>query len=433
MEGNGLRERVHDQMARVRAELTRLVSLRCVADAPEHPADAPEHPADTAAAQRLDCAEAAQWVLEAFAETGMRDLRLLPTHVGGQAVYGQRPGPAGAPTVLLYAHHCKGNIMMHLTALRALGDKVPVSLKLIVDGAPELRTDGLAAVMAADPDLLRADAILICDAGNVAVGVPAVTTSLRGVANVVVTASALSDPVHSGRFGGPTPDALAALIQMLATLRDAKGNTTVRGLYSSQKWTGAEYRGERLRHDAQVLEGVQLLGDGTPADMVWARPAVTILGIDCPAVDGSTAAIQPTARARINLRVPPGMDQSKAQDALVHHLEAVAPWAVRVECEREPLGAPFRAATDGPAYSALGEAMHEAYGRQLSTEGQGGSLPLCNALADAYPSAEIIVMGVQEPLSLAHAGNESVDPGEIENMALSEALFLHRYAVAFVS
>jgi acetylornithine deacetylase/succinyl-diaminopimelate desuccinylase-like protein len=353
VEGNGLRERVHDQMARVRADLTRLVSLRCAADALQRPAD-------TAAAQRLDCAKAAQWVLEAFAETGMRDLRLLPTHAGGQAVYGQRPGPAGAPTVLLHAHPCRGNIMMHLTALRALGDKVPVSLKLIVDGAPQLRADGLtavmAAVMAADPDLLRADAILICDAGNVAVGVPAVTTSLRGVANVVVTASALSAPVHSGRFGGPTPDALAALIQMLATLRDVKGNTTVRGLYSGQKWTGAEYRGERLRHDAQVLEGVQLLGDGTPADMVWARPAVTILGIDCPAVDGSTAAIQPTARARINLRVPPGMDQSKAQNALVHHLEAVAPWAVRVECEREPLGAPFRAVTDGPAYSALGEA-----------------------------------------------------------------------------
>lgn len=446
VEGNGLRERVHDQMSRVWAELAELVSLRSVADA----------------RRSGECAKAARWVLDAFVDAGLPEVRLEPTADGGQAVYGHRAGPAGTPTVLLHAHYDvrspldeaawlsppfelterdgrwygrgaadgKGNILMHLTALRALGDKLPVSVKLIVDGAGERGSGGLAAFVAANPEQLRADAIVVCEAGNVAVGVPGVTTSLRGMANVVVTVSALVRPVPSGRYGGPTPDALAALIQMLATLRDSKGNTTVRGLYSGQKWTGVAYHEQRLRHDAQVLDGVDLLGDGTVADMVWARPAVTVLGIDVPAVPGSTGAIQPTARARINLRVPPGMDPVRAQDALVHHLETVAPWGVRVGCDREPPGAPFRARTDGPAYSALSEAMHEAYGKQLSTEGQGGSIPLCNALAGAYPDAEIILIGVQEPLSLTHAANESVDPSEIEHMALSQALFLQRYAMA---
>ena len=72
--------------------------------------------------------------------------------------------------------------------------------------------------------------------------------------------------------------------------------------------------------------------------------------------------------------------------------------------------------------------MRDAYGRDLVTQGQGGSIPLCNVFAETYPDAEIMLIGVEEPLCLIHAPNESVDPTEIENMALVEALFLQRYA-----
>jgi len=78
----------------------------------------------------------------------------------------------------------------------------------------------------------------------------------------------------------------------------------------------------------------------------------------------------------------------------------------------------------------LAEAMDEAYGRPMVTLGQGGSIPLCNVFAEVYPEAEVVLMGVEEPLALIHAPNESVDPGEIANMALAEALFLQRYATA---
>jgi acetylornithine deacetylase/succinyl-diaminopimelate desuccinylase-like protein len=153
-----------------------------------------------------------------------------------------------------------------------------------------------------------------------------------------------------------------------------------------------------------------------------------VLGIDCPPVVGSAAAIQPHARARLNLRIPPGMDPVKAQDALIAHLQAAAPWGVQVAVEREASGAPFQARTGGPAYAALAAAMEEAYGRPMTTLGQGGSIPLCNVFADTYPDAEIIMIGVEEPLALIHAPNESVDPNELASMALAEALFLRRHA-----
>ena len=170
-----------------------------------------------------------------------------------------------------------------------------------------------------------------------------------------------------------------------------------------------------------------LLGDGTVSDMFWARPAVTVLGIDCPPVVGSAAAIVPRAAARLNLRIPPGLPAEEAQEALPAHLHRAAPWGVRVNVEVEATGRPS-AHTDGPAYRALGTAMHEAYDTPMASLGQGGSIPLCNVFTDTYPDAEIILMGVEEPPALIHAPNESVHPQEIADMALTEALFLQRYA-----
>ena len=91
--------------------------------------------------------------------------------------------------------------------------------------------------------------------------------------------------------------------------------------------------------------------------MLWARPAATVLGIDCPPVVGSSAAIQPEARARINLRVPPGMDAEKAQTALIEHLKAVAPWNVQLEFEREAEGEPFGGLGRGAGVRGVGRAM----------------------------------------------------------------------------
>ena len=442
-----LAQRVADLMPRVRTELAELVAIPSVADPRQFP---PE-----------ECARAAQWVVDAFAEVGFGDLAQHETADGSMAVVGSRPGPdPDAPTVLLYAHYdvqppldddawrtppfeltevdgrwygrgaadCKGNILMHLTALRALGDDVPVNLKLVVEGSEEQGTGGLEDFVPKNADLLRADAVLVCDTGNAAVGEPAVTVSLRGMVNVVVHVVANSTELHSGMFGGPSPDALAALVHVLGSLRDADGNTTVQGLDNTQTWSGAPYDPDAFRSDAKLPDGEALLGSGTVSDMLWARPALTILGIDCPPVVGSTAAIVPRASARLNLRIPPGTTPEQAETALRAHLEGAAPWGVSVSVETEATGSPFRAATDGPAYDAMRAAMQEAYGREMVLLGQGGSIPLCNVFTETYPGVELLLMGVEEPLALIHAPNESVDPGEIQRVALSEALFLQRYA-----
>lgn len=444
-----LAETVAALQSRARAELTELVAFASVADEAQFP--------------RSECEAAADWVVRALGAEGFTDVALLDTPDGTQSVYGFLPGPAGAPTVLLYAHYdvqppldeaawlsppfelterdgrwygrgaadCKGGLIMHLTAIRALKEHggVPVNLKVIVEGSEEQGTGGLERYAEQHPELLAADAIVIGDAGNFRVGLPTVTATLRGMTLVRVQVDTLAGNLHSGQFGGAAPDALAALIRVLDSLRAEDGTTVVDGLPSDASWEGLQYPEEDFRKDAKVLDGVGLIGSGTVADRLWARPAVTVLGIDCPPVVGATPAVHAGARALVSLRVPPGTCAAEATKLLTAHLESAAPWGARVAVEQVGQGQAFRADTASPAYASMAEAMRVAYpGQEMQISGMGGSIPLCNTLDALYPEAEILLIGLSEPEARIHAVNESVSPEELERLSLAEALFLTHYA-----
>ncbi|MFM9370978.1 dipeptidase [Streptomyces sp. Da 82-17] len=436
-------------MPQARAELAELVAFKSVADFTQFP--------------KSESEAAANWVADALRAEGFVDVALLDTPDGTQSVYGFLPGPEGAPTVLLYAHYdvqppldeagwatppfelverdgrwygrgaadCKGGVIMHLLALRALkaNGGVPVNVKFIAEGSEEQGTGGLERYAEAHPELLKSDSIVIGDSGNFRVGLPTVTSTLRGMTLVRVEVDTLEGNLHSGQFGGAAPDALAALVRVLDSLRAEDGSTTVDGLDGDQSWAGLQYPEEEFRKDAKVLDGVELIGGGTVADRIWARPAVTVLGIDCPPVVGATPSVQASARALISLRVPPGADAAEATKLLRAHLESRTPWGARVRTEQIGQGQPFRADTESPAYAAMAEAMRLAYpGEEMQYAGQGGSIPLCNTLSSLYPDAEILLIGLSEPQAQIHAVNESVSPEELERLSVTEALFLQKYA-----
>ncbi|MGW2479761.1 M20/M25/M40 family metallo-hydrolase [Streptomyces sp. NPDC001571] len=449
MTAHPIAETIAALMPRAKAELTELVAFQSVAD--------------EAVAPRSECEAAANWVAEALRTEGFQDVALLDTPDCSQSVYGLLPGPEGAPTVLLYAHYdvqpkldesawltppfelterdgrwygrgaadCKGGFIMHLLALRALkaGGGVPVTVKVIVEGSEEQGTGGLEQYAEAHPELLTADAIVIGDTGNFRVGLPTVTATLRGMTMIRVRIDTLEGNLHSGQFGGAAPDALAALIRVLDSLRDEHGQTVIEGLPSDSAWDGLQYPEGEFRQDAKVLDGVALPGTGTVADRIWARPAVTVVGIDCHPVAGATPSIPATARAQVSLRVPPGQDAAEATKLLYAHIEKHVPWNARVSFEQVGQGQPFRADINSPAYTSMAEAMAVAYpGEEMQSSGMGGSIPLCNTLAALYPQAEILLIGLSEPEAQIHAVNESVSPEELERLSVAEAHFLVNYA-----
>ncbi|WP_371649303.1 dipeptidase [Streptomyces mirabilis] len=451
MSSNPVAETVASLMPGAQVELAELVAFKSVADFDQYP--------------RSESEGAANWIAGALRAEGFQDVALLDTPDGTQSVYGFLPGPEGAKTVLLYAHYdvqppldeaawttppfelteragrwygrgaadCKGGFIMHLLALRALkaNGGVPVGVKVIVEGSEEQGTGGLERYAEQHPELLTADTIVIGDVGNFRLGLPTVTSTLRGMTLVRVQIDTLEGNLHSGQFGGAAPDALGALIRVLDSLRAEDGSTTIDGLTGDARWEGLQYEEEAFRKDAKVLDGVELIGSGTVADRIWARPAVTVLGIDCPPVVGATPSVQAGARALVSLRVPPGVDAVEATKLLQAHLEARTPWGARVRTEQIGQGQPFRADTSSPAYTAMAEAMAVAYpGEEMQSAGQGGSIPLCNTLASLYPHAEILLIGLSEPQAQIHAVNESVSPDELERLSVTEALFLQKYAAS---
>ncbi|WP_121715179.1 dipeptidase [Streptomyces sp. E5N91] len=451
MSSNPVAETVASLMPRAKEELAALVAFKSVADFDQFP--------------RSESEGAANWIAAALRTEGFQDVALLDTPDGTQSVYGYLPGPEGAKTVLLYAHYdvqppldeagwatapfelterdgrwygrgaadCKGGVLMHLLALRALkaNGGVPVHVKVIAEGSEEQGTGGLERYAEAHPELLAADTIVIGDAGNFRVGLPTVTSTLRGMTLLRVKVDTLEGNLHSGQFGGAAPDALAALIRVLDSLRAEDGSTTVDGLAADDTWEGLAYDEEQFRRDARVLDGVELIGSGSVADRIWARPAVTVLGIDCPPVVGATPSVQAGARALVSLRVPPGVDAAEATKLLQAHLETRTPWGARVAVEQIGQGQAFRADTTSPAYQAMADAMAVAYpGEEMQYAGQGGSIPLCNTLASLYPQAEILLIGLSEPEAQIHAVNESVSPEELERLSVAEAHFLRNYAAS---
>ena len=435
-------------MPRGRDDLARLVALRSVANPAIEPAS--------------ECAASAALVASLFTEVGIDGVEQVEAADGSIAVVGRSPGPAGSPCALLYSHHdvvpagdpaswstppwelterdgrwfgrgsadCKGNLVATLLALRAVRAVLgqwPLEVAVVCEGSEEQSSGGMEALARARPELVRCDAFVLADTGNVQLGLPTLTTSLRGTGSVMMTVRTMAHPAHSGMYGGAAPDALQALLTALASLRDADGETTIDGLGHDGTWDGAEFDESRFARDAAVVEGVVPLAGGRGgagiADRLWARPAATVLAIDCPPVSQVTAAVQGEARAVVNLRVPAGTDPRAAQDLLVAHLRAHTPYG-QVEIRSVSLGQGFRARTDGPAYAAMSRAMERAFGTPVVTAGQGGSIPLATALAEIVPAAEVMLLGVEEPASRIHGPDESVHPDELRRTALAQALFL---------
>jgi len=415
----------------------------------------PSVSADPAAAAHVR--SSATEVAALLREAGVPEVDVLAAEDGQPAVVGRRPGPPGAPTVLLYAHHDvqpagvgwdsdafepvrrgerlygrgaaddKAGVAVHLAAVRAHGSELPVGVTVLVEGEEEIGSPTISRFLARYADRVRADVVVLADSENLTVDVPALTTSLRGGANLVVEVRTLRHGVHSGMYGGAVPDALTALCRLLATLHDERGDVAVAGLARGGA-APVDLSEEQLRADSGLLDGVALTGTGSLAQRLWARPAIAVIGIDAPAVDAAANMLVPAARAKVSLRVAPGDDAARACAALAAHLETHAPWGARVTVAPARTIAPFSVRTGGAAYRAAHAALAEAWRRPAVDIGVGGSIAFVTAYAQLVPDAEILITGVEDPDTRAHGANEGLHLALFERACLAEALLLRNLA-----
>jgi acetylornithine deacetylase/succinyl-diaminopimelate desuccinylase-like protein len=323
----------------------------------------------------------------------------------------------------------KAGVLMHLAVLRAFGGRPPVGVVLFLEGEEEIGSPTLPALLAEHRELLRSDVIVIADSANASVDVPAFTTSLRGLVDVLVEVRALERPVHSGMFGGAVPDALTALCRLLATLHDEAGEVAVVGLHSSTSEV-PDLDPAVFRSEAGLLDGVDLIGSGTLPERLWHKPAIAVLGMDAPATPEASNVLLPRARAKVSLRLAPGQDEHAALKSLSDHLAAHAVWGTQVEVTPGSVGGAFALEATGAAYEVARSAFEEAYGNAPVEAGIGGSIPFIAEFARTYPGATVLVTGVGDPASRWHGIDESLHLGMWERACIAEALLLERLAPA---
>lgn len=430
---------VRDVLPSVRADLEDLVRIESVWADPD---------------RRPEVQRSAEAVSKLLSEAGFDDVRIV-AEGGAPAVIARHPAPPGAPTVLLYAHHDvqpegdrkqwqsppfepterdgrlygrgtaddKAGIATHLAAFRAHGGRPPVGVTVFVEGEEESGSPSLSRLLSAHHDLLAADVIVIADSDNWSTEIPSLTVSLRGLADCVVEVATLDHGLHSGMWGGVVPDALSVLVRLLAGLHDDDGNVAVAGLHEATA-ADVDYTPERVRADSGLLDGVCEIGSGSVAQRLWAKPAITVIGIDATPIAQASNTLIPRARAKVSMRVAPGGDAAEHLDALTRHLEQHAPWGAQVTVIPGDVGQPYAIDASGPVYDAARVAFREAWGHDAVDTGVGGSIPFIAAFAAAFPEAKILVTGVEDPDTQAHSINESLHLGVLERAATAEALLL---------
>ena len=432
-------ERVAAVLPAVRRDLEELVRIESVWADP---------------ARRHEVWRSAQAVAALLSSAGFDEVEVV-SEGGAPAVIARYPAPPGAPTVLLYAHHDvqpegdqnqwdsapfepaerdgrlygrgsaddKAGVATHLAAFRAHDGRPPVGVTVFVEGEEESGSPSLGRLLAAHRDKLAADVIVIADSDNWTPDVPALTVSLRGLADCVVEVETLHHGLHSGMWGGVVPDALSALVRLLASLHDDDGNVAVAGLHEASA-ADVDRGPEWVRAESGLLDGVTEIGSGTVVQRLWAKPAITVIGIDTTPIAKASNTLIPRARAKVSLRVAPGGDAAAHLDALRRHLETHAPWGAHVTVVAGDVGQPYSIDAVGPVYDAARAAFRQAWGTDAVDMGVGGSIPFIAEFAAAFPDATILVTGVEDPATRAHSVNESLHLGVFQRAALAEALLL---------
>jgi acetylornithine deacetylase/succinyl-diaminopimelate desuccinylase-like protein len=295
---------------------------------------------------------------------------------------------------------------------------------LFVEGEEEVGSPSLVPLLKQHLDELRSDVIVIADSANWDIGVPALTTSLRGLVRLDVTVRTLTHAVHSGMWGGLVPDSLMALSRVIASCHDDEGNVAVDGLYAGPA-ADVEYPEARLRAESGAIPEVRWIGSGSSVERLWTKPSLSVIGLTAPKAEGSSNTLVPAATARLSMRIAPGDDVESARKALVAHLEAHVPWGAELTIVPVDSGEPTRIDATGPAYDAARAAFTEAWdGTAPIDMGVGGSIPFIAEFLEAFPEASVLVTGVEDPDTRAHGANEGLHLAEFERVVEAEALLL---------
>jgi cysteinylglycine-S-conjugate dipeptidase len=409
----------------------------------------------------------AELTCQLMRDFGLQNVAVLRSGDSNPYAFGEWLGAPGKPTVFLYAHHDvqpvnfaadwksdpwklterdgrffgrgaaddKGAIVVQLGALGAFlktQGSLPVNVKMLVEGEEEVGSRNLDAFFKEHKSRLQSDVIVVCDTENIDTGIPSITYSLRGIVAALVEVESADKPVHSGMAGGMLADAALALNVLLSRLYWDNGKLPIPHFYDKVRALSAKERqtlqklpgnDAKWRHELGVLPGVRFATtQGVhPYEQTWRQPAVTVIAQEASSIKGASNQVLPRASAIVSCRIVPDQDPEEVFAQIKAFLAKDPPWGVKVTVKPAGTCGWWMTDPNGPAFEAALKSLRAGYGAEPVGIGCGGSIGFVGPLAELFGGAPALLVGIEDPLSNAHAPNESLDGGDFRKLTASLA------------
>jgi acetylornithine deacetylase/succinyl-diaminopimelate desuccinylase-like protein len=403
-----------------------------------------------------DVRKAAEFVAADLRRIGMENVRLIETTTaahpdGHPLVCGEWLKAEGAPTALLYGHYDvqppdpldewksppfepterdgnlyargavddKGQMWMHVKALEALfaanNGRLPVNVRVIVEGEEEVGGEGIAAFVREHPEQLKADVALVSDTEMFAPDLPTLCVGLRGMIYTEIEARGARTDLHSGMYGGAAPNPFVALAQIIAKLKDESGKILIPGFYDKvakpsaaelAAWKALPFDEEHYRETE--VGSTELTGEAeySVLERTWSRPTLDVHGMPGGFTgSGAKTVIPARALAKVSMRLVPDMTPAETFALYKKYVESICPKGITVEVRMIHSGDPIVVSTDNPYVKAATEAMQTVFGVDTVFVRGGGSIPIVGDFIREL-GIPTILMGFGLPDDNLHAPNE---------------------------
>jgi acetylornithine deacetylase/succinyl-diaminopimelate desuccinylase-like protein len=419
-------------------------------------------------AHKADMNKAAEWLADALTRAGLENVEVHQTD-GHPIVYADHLHAPGKPTVLVYGHYDvqpvdplnlwttppfepdirdgklyargatddKGQVFLHIKAIEAIlkqEERLPVNIKLCIEGEEEVSSRSLPPFLTKNRDKLATDVVLISDTSLLEPGKPAISTGLRGLCSLEVTVNTANTDLHSGTYGGGVPNALHALVSLLATLHDDRGRVSVDGFYEGVPELSPLMREEFAK---QMLDEDQLkAGLGLDAlygeegfsfvERVGARPTLELNGVYGGFQgEGTKTVIPKEAHAKITCRLVGDQDPQDILDKIKRHLHMHIQPGAKLQVKDGEKASAFNIDPSDRMLQLAADAYEDIYGTRALFTKDGGSIPIVETFSREL-GAPVVMMGFGLPDENLHAPNEHFHLYNFDKGLLTIVSFLKR-------
>jgi acetylornithine deacetylase/succinyl-diaminopimelate desuccinylase-like protein len=400
------------------------------------------------AEHKADCARCAAFLADHLKALGMTRVEVVPTE-GHPVVYAEWLGAPGRPTALVYGHYDvqppeplelwdtppfeptlrdgklyargavddKGQVYMHLKAIEAhmkVHGKLPLNLKLIIEGEEEVGSENLSKFLRTRRAELDADVIVVSDTAMLGPDQPALTIGLRGICYTQIEVRGPVKDLHSGHFGGAVRNPGNALAQIIAGLRDDDGRITVPGFYDRVRTLSADER--RALNALPFDERGFIAESGAPEpwgekgfttlERITVRPTMDVNGMwGGYQGEGSKTVLPAFFAAKVSMRLVPDQDPAEIFRAFAAHVRKLAPAGVTVNVLDLHSAPPFLTSPDHPMIEAARRALLRAWPKPPVCIREGGSIPVMATFQETHGLPSIL-MGFGLDDDQVHSPNE---------------------------